>query len=421
MCGTDNPSVSSKAGGLQGRVLWCDAEANLWALDSGEKVRALAEHCKMANINTVVVDVKPLSGLVLYASEVAPRLSEWRGRPYPRDDDLLQTMTDEFRRVEIDVYAAVNVFSEGAVGVSDKTPAFTHPEWQCVRYERHRGRPHLVPVGKASDETGAVFVNPAHPEVRAYELSVIAEIVSKYDVAGVVLDRMRYPDIQSDFSDLSRASFEAWLGAKADHFPEDIVTVSSGHKVVRGKHFGPWMEWRASLLHDFVADVRQTVRSIRSNAKVAAYVGSWYRSCFDVGANWGSPRRDPGYDFAGPTYRRTGFADLLDWLCTGCYYPHPTMADARAAEVDEALSVEAACKESIRAVDQDTYVYGGLYLLQYARHSSAFERAVSVCTDITDGVMLFDLVYVRDYGWWNLLERAFSSPVRAPHASGECA
>ncbi|HOK54869.1 MAG TPA: family 10 glycosylhydrolase, partial [Armatimonadota bacterium] len=108
----DYTGAISAAGGLQGRVLWCDAEANIWALDSREKVAELAEKCKEANFNTIVVDVKPLSGVVLYNSKVAPRLTIWNGRPYPQNYDLLQVMVEECRRVGIEVHAAVNVFSE---------------------------------------------------------------------------------------------------------------------------------------------------------------------------------------------------------------------------------------------------------------------------------------------------------------------
>lgn len=513
MAGKYSNAVTTAAG-LQGRVLWCDAEANIWALDTKEEVADLANHCRDANINTIVVDVKPLSGTVLYNSKIAPKLTMWQGKPYPEGYDLLKTMVDECRRVGIEVYAAVNVFSEGAVNRGDEGMAFQHPEWQCVKYEADRwvrgvssdaypvdganramlpgrmvlitdskflptdvpadaqqiavdrcgkvvssmigvsftpitipdggyiligtgpagswlateavvgakltleSRPRLVPVGKAADEHFAVFVNPANPDVRCYEMSIISEIINNYDVDGIVLDRMRYPGMYADFSDLSRTSFEAWIGHKVECFPEDIFRIDPipGHDIIRGKYFGKWMEWRSKQIHDFVADVRNTVKSAKTNAKVAAYVGSWYSAYFDVGVNWASPDHEPPYEFAGPTYKDTGYASLLDWVCTGCYYQYPTREDARNAGASEGGTVEAACEESNSVLRDDTFVYGGLYLLQYARTPADFEKAINVCQAETQGVMLFDLVYIRDYNWWDILKRTFACPAKTPHS-----
>ena len=43
----------------------------------------IVRHCKAAHINTIVVDVKPLSGQVLYNSKVAPHMTTWKGHPSP--------------------------------------------------------------------------------------------------------------------------------------------------------------------------------------------------------------------------------------------------------------------------------------------------------------------------------------------------
>ena len=79
----------TRQAGLEGRVLWIDATANLDRLSTRQGVAAVLERCRMARINTVVVEVKPLSGLVLYRSRIAPRLTEWLGLyfEYARQQD----------------------------------------------------------------------------------------------------------------------------------------------------------------------------------------------------------------------------------------------------------------------------------------------------------------------------------------------
>ncbi|HTE21256.1 MAG TPA: family 10 glycosylhydrolase, partial [Armatimonadota bacterium] len=122
---------------LEGRVLWMDATANLQRLSTREGVSDVFEKCKKANINTVVVDVKPLSGHVLYNSKIAPKLQEWRGFRYPLDYDLLATALIEGRRRGIKVYAAMNTFSE-AHKLIKSGPLYTKPELQAIVYDVQR-------------------------------------------------------------------------------------------------------------------------------------------------------------------------------------------------------------------------------------------------------------------------------------------
>src|SRR5689334_16082290 len=75
-------AVTQQAG-LEGRVLWMDGTANLQRLSTRQGVAAVMDRCVRAHINTVVIDVKPLSGHVLYESKIAPKLKEWKGFTYP--------------------------------------------------------------------------------------------------------------------------------------------------------------------------------------------------------------------------------------------------------------------------------------------------------------------------------------------------
>ncbi|MCL5103735.1 MAG: family 10 glycosylhydrolase [Armatimonadetes bacterium] len=502
-----------KEKGLQGRLVWFDAEANMWQLSTRRGVADMVAKCKAANINTIIVDVKPLSGLVLYKSEFAPRLTIFEGKQYPRNYDLLQVVLEEGHKAGIAVHAAINVFSEGSQELAGG-PAFKHPDWQCVHYDVDRflstddgtnmkltctdgpyggdqvciygkgarpsknlpenttyvritregdpiqygtaaGKPKIsTPEGGfllvANGEAGAwlkksaesrtrfhldgkgvlksvseldnvhhaVFVNPLHPDVRAYELGVVKEICRRYAVDGLVLDRMRYPNIYADFSDITRKAFEGFMGQAVTNWPDDVFkrTPAPGDDVVRGPLFKQWIKFRAKVMRDFLAEVRETVKSVKPRAKLGIYVGSWYPMYYDVGVNWGSPNHSAKLDWWPDGYEETGYADLVDYMCTGCYYTHPTREDAKASNDEEWKSVEAAAEESVNAVNDATFVYGSLYLYQYKGRPDKFLAAMNQCLDKTQGCMLFDLVYLRDYKWWDTLKQAFPVPAQAPHA-----
>lgn len=127
----------TRQAGLEGRVVWMDASANLQRLSTRDSLSGVFDRCRQANINTVVVDVKALSGHVLYNSKVAPRLTEWKGFTYPAGYDLLLQSMLEGRRRGIKVYAAINVFCEGHK-LLKSGPLYTDPTRQAMVYDVRR-------------------------------------------------------------------------------------------------------------------------------------------------------------------------------------------------------------------------------------------------------------------------------------------
>jgi len=385
--------------GLQKKLMWFDAEANIWELSTRDGVADTIGHCKSAGISAVIVDVKPLSGLALYNSEIAPRMVDFRGKPYPPHHDLLACVVELGHEAGIEVHAAVNVFSEGS-RLDPGGPAFDHPDWQCVSYQDDG----LKRTGEIDNVHGAIFVNPLHPEARAYELSIIKEICSNYAVDGIVLDRMRYPNINSDFSDLTRAEFEKTLGERVLLWPRDVYRRAHRGEIQRGRLFKHWLKFRAGVIRGFLSEARDVVkRSASGRTNLGVYVGSWYPMYYDVGVNWASPTHTADYDWWPSGYELTGYADLVDFLMTGCYYPHATRASARNAGFAEWRSVEAACEESLAAVEDATTLYASLYVREFESNPAEFAQSIRTCLALTQGCMLFDLVQIRDYGYWDLI------------------
>jgi uncharacterized lipoprotein YddW (UPF0748 family) len=503
----------TRQAGLEGRVLWIDGTANLDRLTSRAAVAAMLDRCRAARLNTVVVEVKPLCGQVLYHSRIAPRLTEWRGKRCP-DFDLLEAMVEEGHRRGLKIHAALNVFAEGHkqfhVG-----PGYEHPQWQATVYDvrrqliaangarhpippvvnrgpasdeiviydpsygqsrtvtpqdavavisgdhvaavldggavstagvpvpgdghllvgrdegarwilknlnvgdpvKYEATPALVPIADAVSEPVGLFVNPTNPQVFAYELSLVSEIVSNYDVDGIAFDRMRYSSLTTDFSPLSRRQFEKWLGKKMDRWPQDIYQIDPmpGRPIVRGPYFKDWLAWRAHSIKEWLEEASSLVHLRRPAARIGVYVGSWYANYFNVGVNWASDAHQPEYDWTTSNYNETGYAGLVDYVTTGCYYPLATREEARLQGTDQDATVQAAAELSCRAVADASFVYAGVYLLDYQGRPDEFAKALRAALDTSQGVMIFDLSYLEQYNWWNLLAQAFPEARRAPH------
>ena len=490
------------ASGTEARILWFDANANFERLATPDGVRRIVEKCKLANINIIVVDVKDISGDVLYDSRIAPRVTSMRDAEHGPDFDLLRTATQEARKQGIAVYASINVFSEGKKSTGG--PALDHPGWESTVYApetwvragdseyptaninsrplpgrlavwedgakagvRQEGevyiafspdetsetvqgtqapagrmllsasgaagewlksiasacpialfaKPRFIPARQAAEQHNAIFVNPANPDARAYELSIIREIAENYKVDGIILDRMRYPGLNADFSDFSKDLFETWAKVRVEHWPEDVITFGPipSAEPVWGPLFKKWVEWRAHTIKTFLEEARSVIKGVTPEMEAAIYVGSWYWDYYPLGVNWASDKYQPQTEWASPDYKKTGYAPLADWITTGCYYPIPTRAEATATGKSPGGTVEAAAQGTVKVIDNATFNYAGLYVLDYKGQPEKFREAIDVCRAQTQGVMIFDLVYLENYGWWDILNKAFPEPAAIPH------
>ena len=119
--------------GLQGRILWIDATANVERYNTVEKIQALVARIKTAGFNTIVFDVKPLSSEMVYPSQFAPKLKEWKGKELG-DFDPLGPMCTEARKNQLSIFVSMNAFCDGHRLVN-RGPGFNRPDEQSVLYE----------------------------------------------------------------------------------------------------------------------------------------------------------------------------------------------------------------------------------------------------------------------------------------------
>ena len=191
----------------------------------------------------------------------------------------------------------------------------------------------FVPISARPEQQVPLMVNPNDPVVQTRILNMVAEVVRGYPVDGVIFDdRLRYAGTNADFSPITHAQFEVFLGHPV-RWPEDIFTYqvtypSLTKRIVPGPNYDAWLVFRTLTLRNWLASAVATVKAIRPAAQVSVYAGSWYPDYPTLGSNWAADDFSAGLRFLTPTYQKTGFAGLIDWLTTGCYYPPATIADA---------------------------------------------------------------------------------------------
>jgi uncharacterized lipoprotein YddW (UPF0748 family) len=496
---------------LQARILWVDGTANLDAVNTPEKARAIIQRAAAVGFNTVIYDVKPIIGRTLYPSKLATQLTSWRMATQPAGNDPLKAMADEAKALGVSFFAALNAFSEGhryakeqpGGQFGDPGWGYGKPElqtWQYVPtpilsmgdkdFELAQPGTHMVfnsvavftgsipdadryvaldangvvvgigskkpaaaPAGgsvmaasgtavvdldqlrvgmKLNFDTKASFqpieqkqtqiplmMNPHLKANQDRALSFIKEILSNYNVSGVVYDdRLRFGGFNADFSESTRADFEKKVGKKLT-WPDDVFKFTCDSRLNMsgfrpGPYFDAWMLFRAQTMEAFVHRVRETVDKTKPGAQLALYAGSWYGDYVNYGANYGSDDLAAGFPYLNRAYQKTSFTDNLDFIMTGCYYPVPTIFQALEGAKPTGRTVEAAGVISNRVVRDKTWCYGGLMISDYYGNQAGLEQAMQTVAATTQGVMLFDYSHKID-DVWPMFQTAFRDRAVAPH------
>lgn len=267
-----------------------------------------------------------------------------------------------------------------------------------------------------------LMMNPHDSRVQDRALAFAREVLARYPVQGIVFDdRLRFGGMNADFSPLARSQFERAVG-KSLKWPDDVYEVTFTPDLRRGMRPGPhwdrWLSFRARTLRDWVRRARKTVQEARPGTLFGVYQGSWYGEYFKYGSNWASPRFEAGFDFLTEEYRKTGYADELDFVITGCYYRTPTIVEAMERQVRTGLTVEAAGQLSNRAVRDQAWTYAGIMLMDYEANPYGLARALQAAAASTQGIMVFDLSHGIDQ-FWGVFKQAFAAGARSPHMAPE--
>ncbi|GAB4453006.1 MAG: hypothetical protein OHK0029_04940 [Armatimonadaceae bacterium] len=279
--------------------------------------------------------------------------------------------------------------------------------------------PSFVPIGQRPDRQVPLMTNPHLPEVRQRILDMLSEVARNYAVSGFIFDdRLRYAGINADFSPEARRQFEAYMGRRVDWTAEvfryEVEFPSLEQHLVPGPLYDPWLVFRALTMRNFLAEAIRTVKTVRPGVSFGTYVGSWYPDYPEVGANWAADDLYAGFRFLNDSYRQTGWAGIVDFVITGCYYTTATLAEAAREGISIGYTVEAAGQFSNRAVNDQTAVYAGLQLDKFKGKPEELKRALQAAAATTQGIMIFDLSHgIEEF--WSVFAEAFRNPTTAPH------
>lgn len=399
-------------------LMWFDATANFERFSNPDSIDFYLKKIKELGFTDAVVDMRPITGQVLYKSKYAPLLKEWNGKKRDENFDYLGHFIAESHKLGMRVHASLNTFVAGNNFINIGPVYENHPEWASILYTPEKG---LVSITTQKKKYSAM-VNPVNEEYQEYILNIFEEIVKVYPkLDGIILDRVRYDGFEADFSELSKQKFENYLGKKIDVFPDDIYKWgkdgNGNFYPKHGKYYTQWIEWRSKNIYDFMVRAKARVKSVNPRISFGDYTGAWYPTYFEVGVNFASKDYDPSkdYDWATPSYKKTGYAELMDLFTVGNYYKNITkeqyIANNAAVKNETDMyakkniwySVEGSC-ENLRTIMGGNKFLGGILVSDFFKNPKGLTESIEMNLKKSDGVMLFDVVHVIDNNMWKEVE-----------------
>lgn len=401
-------------------LMWLDATANIQRFSNKDTIDYYLTKLKDLGFTDVVVDMRPISGYVMYDSDIAPKLNKWRGDTIVWTFDYMGYYLEKGHSLGLNIQASLNVFAAGH-NFFDKGIIYEEDkaDWATMVYNSD-GK--IVPITDVKGKYSAM-VNPINPEYQTYIISILKELIQKYpDLDGLIIDRVRYDGITADFSDRSRQKFEEYLGEKLDNFPADVYEWKKDelgndypHK---GKHYMQWLQWRAQNIYDFMAKAREEVKSVNPDISFGTYTGAWYPSYFEVGVNFASKDYDPSkeFDWATPEYKNTGYAELMDLFTVGNYYTTVTKEEylKENPEIKNETDMQAqssiwycveGSNENLRRVMGDNRFLGGILADQFYENHEGLTESIKMNLATSDGLMIFDIVHIINKDMWDAVEK----------------
>jgi uncharacterized lipoprotein YddW (UPF0748 family) len=158
------------------------------------------------------------------------------------------------------------------------------------------------------------WLDPWNAANQARLRATVAYLVKNYDVDGVHLDFIRFPDFSSTLGAGVRAEFERVTGKRVGRWPEDVSRLA-------GSRRGEFLAFRVGVLRALVADVRMEMLAARQGLWLSAAVYGGYPLCRDsVGQDWVDWLRGGLLDHAVPMNYASGLSQYVGLLETQASY-----------------------------------------------------------------------------------------------------
>jgi len=311
------------------RAMWVQRGS----LTSPASVRAVVETARSAGFNTLIVQVRG-RGDAYYTSRYEPRPQTLSRQPASFDPLALMLETAHRAGLKVHAWVNINLVSDAQPPVARGHLVHTHPEWLMVPRPLAADLARMNPrqpeylarlseyARSRSDRVEGLFLSPLHKGSVEYTTRVIGDIVSRYDLDGIHLDYIRFPNDEFDYGAQALEAFRSDVSSRLTSAERrEYSGRARGRPLFYTEMFPQrWQEFRRAQLTSLLTKIRSTVKSRRPRAMLSAAV---FPDATDASTrrfqDWG------GWLAAG----------LLDAICPMAYTTDPAVFRAQITTVEQ--------------------------------------------------------------------------------------
>jgi len=395
------PSILSSQDKMS--VLWVDPLLNIRDIHTRGSISNMITKAQRAGFEAIALGMKALTGEVIYKSNEAPQLLEWRGYQVPNNFDAAKEFIEEARRRDMQIYAVFPLFSEGHMTERKGLIYDKRPEWQSQVYVVEDEEPVIIPISDWAYGT-AGFGNPFSAGYTGYLVRIVREFLREYSVDGIIFDKVRFYGLETDFSEDAKRQFETFIGQSINWWPNNIYElqyVNDNWEKVPGEYYYAWLEFRASTMRKFVNRMIEEVRKVDQSIPIGVMVGGWFPAYYEYGLNWASEETRLDYEWATDDYPSTGIAELFDYMVVGNFFPRVTMKEAEDIGAEWWMSVEGSIINATEVVNRVCPLYGSLLVEQFANNEEGFTQAMRTILEQTTGLHINDASGLEKHKLWD--------------------
>lgn len=218
-----------------------------------EDIKKTLDRIRSFGIDNVFLETY-FQGKTIFPSDTLAKYNVQNQRNEFKGFDPLRIWIDEAHKRGMKVHIWFETFYAGNEnpGKNPLNVIHVYPQWSNVTKAKYNSN---MPVASLSEHNG-YFLDPANPEVHKYLLTLLQEIIDKYNPDGINLDYIRYPQsISAKFAGYELTNWGYTQYAR-DEF-KGIYGVDPVELIYGTQEWTYWDKYRQNKITDFVYKAKQ--------------------------------------------------------------------------------------------------------------------------------------------------------------------
>ncbi len=226
------------------RALWVPT----WELNNPEKIDVLIEDVQKNNLNQILAEVRYRGDALYFPNQNVSTYPNPEKRSYVLHDSLFDPLDylikkAKSKNIKIQAWITMYVITPHKLeNISPEHIYYQHPEWITADFAGKK-MPHDILEG--------AYLDPGIPEVQEYLFNVVMDIVVNYEIDGVQLDYIRYPDRKFGYNEIAYGKFK---------------------KNVKYEDAESWQDWKDEQISGFVKRLYNEIKTVSPDTELTAAV-----------------------------------------------------------------------------------------------------------------------------------------------------